>query len=576
MVVSIVSLCLAAAAAAQDPPAVQLLEHQALTAELHRLSDAYGHVELVSLGRSRDGHMLEGLRFGTKAEAAPAILLVANLDGPRVFTSGVALHHCRRLAEAYATDERVSALLDSTVVYVIPRANPDAAELRFAEPRFEHRAGGTGVDNDRDGREGEDGPADVNGDGVIATMRYADPDGAWIEDPTDPRALVKADPFKGERGRFKLVVEGRDSDGDERVAEDPAFDAVLNRNFASGWEQHEDYAGLFPTDAPEVRALADFMIGRRDLALVLTYDELDNLVEAPKTVKDDARAVKRVPAAGVRESDGNVLKELGKRYRDVTGAKAKKKGGDEGTFQRFSYDHRGLLTLEALLWDLPQQDPPKPEQPEDAEQGSEAGEEAAAEEEAPKRESKKDKPKPSEDAKRLAWIDAQGDAEAWRFVPWTPFEHPELGPVEIGGFAPFARLDPPAGEWDAIADKHLDFLLGLGELLPRVELVECTMEPVGEGLWRVEAAVENAALLPLQSRSARRTRTVRPAKVELVLPEAATLVAGRHMQQLSELDGSGGRFEASWLVLGPEDMEVGVSVDTDNAGTDRRKAEVIR
>ena len=48
------------------------------------------------------------------------------------------------------------------------------------------------------------------------------------------------------------------------------------------------------------------------------------------------------------------------------------------------------------------------------------------------------------------------------------------------------------------------------------------------------------------------------------------------MELVSELPGSGGRFEATWLVQGPAEMEVGVRVDTDHAGDDARKAEEAR
>ena len=562
----IASLLLTAAAVAQEPAAsVPVLDHEALNAELHRLAAASAHVQLVSIGRSRAGRAIEGLRFGPEGDGKPVVLLVANLDGPRLFTSAVALHHCRRLAEGYGSDERITALLDAAQVVILPRANPDAAEMCLGDLRHEFRGSGADADDDRDGSRGEDAPADINGDGIIATLRYEDPEGTWIPDPTDPRAMVQADPLKGQRGMYRLVIEGLDADGDEEIAEDPPMDAQVNRNFASGWQQYRPAAGVFPTDEPEALALSDFCVTSKGLALVVTYDELDNLVKAPKTVKDDARPVLRVPPEGVLASDGDLLKALGERYREATGSKAEGGAENGGTFQRFAYDHRGLLCLDVTLWDLPQEDPPKPEA-----EGGEGEEETSGE----SKKDKQDADKPSDDAKHLAWIDAQGEAEAWRFLDWTPFEHPTLGPVEIGGFAPFARLTPPTAEWESIADSHLDFLLGLGELLPRVEVVECTIEALGSDLWRVEAAVENRSFLPLQSRSARRTRTMRPARVQLVLPDAATLIAGTPRSLVSTLDGSGGRFEASWLVQGPEGMEVGVSVDTDNAGVDSRKAEV--
>ena len=36
------------------------------------------------------------------------------------------------------------------------------------------------------------------------------------------------------------------------------------------------------------------------------------------------------------------------------------------------------------------------------------------------------------------------DLQGAGFVAWTPFKHPQLGDVEIGGFAPYARDDTAA------------------------------------------------------------------------------------------------------------------------------------
>jgi len=122
------------------PPPLELRDHAQLSLELKALADAHPDlVQLSKLGASRSGRAIEALRIaGAGAEderARPAILLVANVEGPRVFASAVALHHARALVEGYASDERVKALLDSTTVFVVARANPDGAEARFATPR---------------------------------------------------------------------------------------------------------------------------------------------------------------------------------------------------------------------------------------------------------------------------------------------------------------------------------------------------------------------------------------------------------------------------------------------------------
>jgi hypothetical protein len=95
-------------------------------------------------------------------------------------------------------------------------------------------------------------------------------------------------------------------------------------------------------------------------------------------------------------------------------------------------------------------------------------------------------------------------------------------------------------------------------------------------VWKLEAALENDAYLPLQTRAAVRCEAVRPAKLELVLPDAGKLLAGQPVELVSELAGSGGRHESTWLVQGPPGMEVGVRASTDHAGAAARKAEAAQ
>jgi hypothetical protein len=596
------ALVLVAAQDASPPPALELLDHGRLAGELKAIAGAHPDVaQIQKLGDSRAGRAIEGLRLagaGAAAEPArPAILLVANVDGARVYSSAVALQHARALAQGYASDEKVRTLLDTTTVFVVPRANPDAAEARFAPPRQEQRASGTGVDDDRDGRMGEDPPSDLDGDGLVTWIRVKDPDGEWREDPTDARALVKAERVKGEAGVYRLWPEGRDLDKDERLAEDAPLDARVDRNFPAGWEAHAKEAGLFPTDEPETRALCDFVLAHPELALVVLYDAEDSLVAEIKGVGEEPQGRRGLAPEGVLESDAKLLGELGKRYRKLTEGAAKSEAGDRGTFARWSYEQRGLLVLATALWDVPleeKKDDKKAEKkagetPEGAETKQEgaaeseprAGEQAGPKEPAARpgderrgKEAKEDdEPKPSDDAKRLKWIDASGPDEAWRFRPWTPYVHPELGPVEIGGLAPYARLEPPASESGAIAARHLEWFLTLGALLPRVRLAECTRERLGENLWRVTAVLQNDAYLPLQSRSARRAEAIRPAKVTLRLAEAGRRLGGPVREFVDDLAGSGGRRELTWLVQGPDAMEIAVEVESANAGTARRVAE---
>ncbi len=562
------SALLASPATAAQEVHAPLLNHEELQQAQTKL--AAEHPELVSVvrvGRSRAGRTIEGLRIlaGERSSGRPAILIVADVDGPYVWTSTLALEHARALAEGYASNARVKQLLDATTIYVIPRCDPDAAEARFATPLVEQRASGHGVDNDRDGREDEDPPADVDGDGLVTTIRVASPEGEWIEDPTDPRALVKADPKKGQHGTWKLWTEGRDADHDERVAEDATLDAEVNRNFPHGWREHDARSGRYATDEPPARALCEFVLLHTDIALVLTYGAQDNLVEKPHTVPDGAPRVKLVPQEGTLESDGELYAEIGKTYRKRTGSKARGDNDEHGSFQAWCQYQRGLWCLNVAGWTLPLDEPaPKKDEPKKDEARPGESKDAPPAADAKKKDKDADAPEPGDDAKRLRWIDAHN--EGARFVAWHPFQHPELGAVEIGGFAPYARLEPPESERIEIQKKEFEFLLDLGALLPRVTLTECTAKALSGGLWEIKAAVENRSFLPFASAAARRADSIRPARVTLRLPKEAHLLAGSVEDLLEDLPGIRGRHEYRWLVHGVAPKAIGVEVETDHAG----------
>jgi len=549
---------------------VELYDHAELNAAILAIAGAHpDRAQTFAIGSSRAGREVLGLRLSganSGAPARPGILLVAGLDGARAYTSSMALDHAMRLANEYGSDDAITALLDTTTVYVLPRLDADACEARFTAPLAEVSATGRGVDNDRDSRSGEDPPADVNGDGFISSMRVVDPEGEWLADPTDPRAMREAKGDEGERGHWKVYTEGHDADGDERVAEDAPLDAVLNRNFPRGWEEHAPDAGIYPTHEPQVRSMAEFLLDHTDIALVMTYGDEGNLVEDPESQGDDGPSQRGSFETGVFESDLPVYAEIGSRYSKLTGNETKGLGEQGGSFQGFAYHHRGLFCLDIDPWSVPL----------DAELEAgdeEESDETAAEHENIDEEEQEEAPEAGDDAKRLVWFDLNGQADA--YIPWTAFDHPQLGAVEIGGFRPYALVEPPAAILAEITAKHFEFLLTLGAYLPRLELTEVEGKSLGSGLYEINAVLENNALLPQPSHAGVRSRTVRPARVRLSLPQGAELLGGRAEELVMNLDAVNGRHELKWLVGGIDDPgAIRVMVETNNAGQVSASVEV--
>lgn len=209
--------------------------------------------------------------------------------------------------------------------------------------------------------------------------------------------------------------------------------------------------------------------------------------------------------------------------------------------------------------------------------GPMAAKPASAETERPARARPGAKKGDSADAKWLEWLDArEGDAG---FVEWTPFEHPQLGTVEIGGFVPGVRVNPPEDLVPGLIDQQTTFVAGLLERMPVVEIDPPTVERVGPGLWRISLTARNTGLLPtvpaIGVKSRRLHGLVFAFDPDQSVPKDR-LVSGQRVVRFDTLEGSGAHAHASWLVAAPDDAQVRIAVRTPrfgNRGFDVRLSE---
>ena len=598
-----------------------------------------GHKELArvgSYGKSLAGRDLLFVELGAiddpQRAKLPALLVVAGLDGQHLVGTEMVLDHLKRLVEGYGGEEKaVTKLLDEHVVYLIPRANPDGADAFFHPANGalrEVRGNLRPVDDDRDGKVDEDGPEDLNHDGVITMMRWKDPAGTLIEDKDDPRIVRPADPLKGERGVYKLRVEGLDRDGDGEWAEDGPGDVVPDRNFPQRWSEHDPAAGRVPMSEPEARALGQFLFDRPSIALTLVYGLRDNLaVDAKPDASGDAPAgpqgfrFNRTMPTGIVKDDQPLYAELATRYRETTGVKSKPSlEADDGAFASFEYYQFGIPALCMHVWSPPLDVAPPPKPGEGGKEGEagpkKEGEDAAKKEGgAPAAKPPEGQPAPTppaepqtpppgagggrrggsgggrrggaggppsgapapetvkvdpDEKKLLAWNDLKMGGGA--FVPWTKVPHPTLGEVEVGGWKPYVKVNPPLDEVADLAKKHSDYLVKVGGLLAQVRLNEIKVENLGDGLFRVGVTVVNEGWLPTVTSMGERNRRAKPTRLDLDLgpTEKITLVQGEKRHTWTRIEGGGGRREVKWLLQGPAGADVTLKLWSERAGDDER------
>ncbi len=277
-------------AAAQDAsrapavPGARHLTHAALEADLKALAAAHpGTATLVEMGKTAGGRRLWSLEIAAPGASPvavrPGILLVANLAADQVAGSTLALGVARALLTS--GDEGVRRQLAACVFYVVPRLDADGTEAAFAPLAAPRRGNLTPFDDDNDGRLDEDPPEDLNGDGVITTMRVKDPAGPFAPARDDARLMKRGESQKGEAGGWAVYWEGVDSDGDGFVNEDGVGGVELDRNFPHQYPAYTPGAGRFMVSEEESRALLDYVLARRNIAAVVTFGATDTLVGGP-------------------------------------------------------------------------------------------------------------------------------------------------------------------------------------------------------------------------------------------------------------------------------------------------------
>ena len=294
-------LCAAGMVAAQDFTKYHnFAETTAIVQGLAK--SAPGLVKLTSLGKTYEKRDLWVLEIanpsGAPVAERPGLLIAANFAGDSVFGSELALAVADYLVKNAAKPE-VKACLDNAVVYIVPRMNPDGAEAMWAGLKWDRRTNAVPFDDDNDGRTDEDGPEDLNGDGLITVMRVPAPGGAYMVDPDDPRLLKKADPKLGEKGVYNIYLEGKDNDGDGFINEDPPGGVNLNRNFMHEYPYYKAEAGRFMVSETETRVLLAWMVQHRNVAAILTFGENDNLISAGRIASGRQLELKAVAEASV-------------------------------------------------------------------------------------------------------------------------------------------------------------------------------------------------------------------------------------------------------------------------------------
>jgi len=510
------------------------LTHTELTRALQDLERRHGNLaSLRSFARSDQGRDLWLLTLGNPRtgdlDQKPGLLLVANLEGNHLIGSSAALHTARQLLDGYGQDPEATRLLDERTVYILPRMNPDGAELAWTMSAYEipykpHRSA-----PQLGGLNAREMGADLNGDGFITLMRQRHPEGTWMVDPDEPRLMREANRARAERGEYRIFVEGIDTLRVEAYIPMGSDGVNLNRNFPHDYLYFQPHVGPHQVSEVETRALADFMFEQTNIAAVITFSPYDNL----RSVTPESRRAPTGVAPGPPNQPSNLQPQdrpyfqyVAEQFGNMTGLGGDGTTDESGSFTQFAYFQVGVPAFTTPVWTV----------------------------------------EPGNGSADHRWLAHFDEAGLDRFVDWTPATHPQLGEVEVGGFLPNARVNPPQDVLETLGSAHAEFIVWLGNQTAQVELVETRVAARGEGVWEISAVVANERYLPTQTQMGGRIRFNRPVTVRLLPAPGMTVLSGNIQQQVNRIEGMGGREHFTWLVQAPAGTRIPLEIFAERAG----------
>lgn len=246
-----------------QPKFDQFYKHTELTSLLKGFAQARPDLlKLRELGRSHENRPIWLLVITPKStgidEDKPAFWVDGNIHAAELTASTACLYWLHQLLLQDGKDPQVTELLDTRVIYLVPRLNPDGAELAMAERPRHIRSSTRPYPWDEDHVDGLT-VEDMDGDGRILMMRIRDAHGGWTLNPEEPRLLTPRLPGEFGGTYYRVIPEGSLLHFDGiRIKPNRDLEGLdLNRNFPAFWRQEFEQvgAGPYPTSEPEVQAM---------------------------------------------------------------------------------------------------------------------------------------------------------------------------------------------------------------------------------------------------------------------------------------------------------------------------------
>ena len=424
--------------------------------------DEYPDVcKIDKLAETPEGHGIWGITLSSDIETSssrPGFYVQGGLHADE----GMGITESLVLLYTLLEDENARKILDNVTVYILPCINPDGSNACVTTGRSIRSQS----ELLPEGTPNAFIPQDLNGDGRISSMRWQDPTGRWkcVDGCGD---IMVARQIGDTEGPFYHVMEEgiiANYDGSGSYKRPRSLD--MNRQFAENWKDSAD-GGDYPGRHIESRTVMEFLLAHPNI--FITFDMHCGsraLIYGAPANASDANLLERIVKVG--EEITGITPILGSNYHRVNGAPPKTR---PGVFRDYAQNTFGVPTITIELGNGWNSIGMKSVDIFNAPGGMLT---------APL-------------FKKILALHEEHNSQIT--VPWTKYNHPQLGEVEIGG-----RLFGNAylmlySDMLTLLPKVTEFLLKIMEWYPKLELVNVECKSLGGDVVRVRADVINTGLM---------------------------------------------------------------------------------
>lgn len=482
-------------------------EHYPNLVQIESICTTFEHKEVWAVTISGSGNAME----------KPAFYIDANTHAGEVTGSMAAMHTIDYLC-TNSNQEDVKKLLDQFTFYVIPRITPDGAEtyltsyekLRSVNRPYPYQKKQPGLHE-----------CDLDGDGVMRMMRMKSKFGAWKISKENPLLMEKRLPDERDGEFYNVYAEGliEDYDGINVPIAPNKWGLDFNRNYPFGWfsEVRQPGAGSYPLSNPENKAVVDFVLAHPNIGAVATHHTSGGVILYPPGTKPEKKAFS-ADMKRFREIGAMATEEMGYPTINIFDHfMIDQENYSSGAFDDWCYQNQGIPAYTLELWNLMERCGCKIDWDARKEQITED--------------------KIHELSCVLKWC-VENTPESIK--PWTNFEHPQLGQVEIGGIEfKFTNQNPPKQFLLQEVEKTTKFSLRYAKTLPLLEIENIQVMKQVEGIYKVEVLIANTGYLPTYlSDEAKALKVAK--EIEVSLDGAKAVISGKKTEKVGHLEGFSG------------------------------------